>query len=58
MLPQSAGEVTVTALVQPVPVDAVMVTLVPTAIPVMVLPVLVPDVIDITAPAVALNATE
>jgi hypothetical protein len=54
---QSAGAFTVTTLVQPVPNVAVIITLVPVGIPVIVLPDTVPAVAVTVAPAVAENAT-
>jgi hypothetical protein len=54
---QSAGAFTVTTLVQPVPSVAVIITLVPVGIPVMVLPDTVPAVAVTVAPAEAENTT-
>jgi hypothetical protein len=54
---QSAGAFTVTALVQPAPKAAVIVTFIPVGIPVMVLPLTVPAVAVIVDPAVAENTT-
>ena len=52
-----AGLVTVTALVQPVPLVAVIVTLVPIAMPVTVLPLIVPEDAVTVAPAETSKAT-
>jgi hypothetical protein len=54
---QSAGAFTVTTLVQPAPNVAVIITLVPVGIPVMVLPDTVPAVAVTVAPAEAENTT-
>jgi hypothetical protein len=54
---QSAGLFTVTLLLQPVANVAVMVTLLPTVIPVMVLPATTPALVEMVAPLVAEKAT-